>query len=178
MSTINIKGIKDISFGNYKKISMFICFPTCNLKCDRECGKSVCQNSELLKIESTSIEIDSIIKRYKKNRYDQALVIGGLEPFDTMKSCADLLSLIVEFRKVYTEDDIVIYTGYTEEELEKDNNTITIEKFRVFVYQFIKNNYPNIYMKFGRYIPNQNSHYDPVLGVDLASDNQYGKKIS
>ena len=38
--------------------------------------------------------------------------------------------------------------------------------------------YKNIYIKFGRYVPNQNEHYDEVLGVKLVSDNQYGEKIS
>ena len=38
--------------------------------------------------------------------------------------------------------------------------------------------YSNIIIKFGRFIPNQKPHYDPVLGVELASDNQYGEKIS
>ena len=38
--------------------------------------------------------------------------------------------------------------------------------------------YPNIIIKFGRFKPNQKSHYDDVLGVNLISDNQYGEKIS
>ena len=38
--------------------------------------------------------------------------------------------------------------------------------------------FPNIIIKFGRFIPNQQSHYDEVLGINLASDNQYAKKIS
>ena len=32
-------------------------------------------------------------------------------------------------------------------------------------------------MKFGRYIPNKKKHYDPVLGVYLASNNQFGEKL-
>ena len=31
----------------------------------------------------------------------------------------------------------------------------------------------NIYIKYGRFIPNKPSHYDELLGVNLASDNQY-----
>jgi hypothetical protein len=38
--------------------------------------------------------------------------------------------------------------------------------------------YKNIYVKFGRYLVGQEPHYDEVLGVTLASDNQYGKKVS
>jgi hypothetical protein len=37
---------------------------------------------------------------------------------------------------------------------------------------------PNIIIKYGRYIPNQASHYDNVLGVYLASNNQFAEKIS
>ena len=35
-----------------------------------------------------------------------------------------------------------------------------------------------IIIKWGRYIPNRPSRYDEILGVTLASDNQYGKQIS
>ena len=38
--------------------------------------------------------------------------------------------------------------------------------------------FDNIIIKFGRYIPNKQSHYDNILGVNLASDNQYAVKIS
>ena len=37
--------------------------------------------------------------------------------------------------------------------------------------------FTNIIIKFGRYIPNQKPHYDEVLGVNLASDNQYAERI-
>ena len=67
------------------------------------------------------------------------------------------------FRKE-TNDDIVIYTGYTEEEVAD----------KVYLLDL----FPNIIIKYGRYIPGQEPHYDEVLGVKLASDNQYAKKIS
>ena len=37
---------------------------------------------------------------------------------------------------------------------------------------------PNIIIKFGRFVPMQQPHFDPILGVNLASDNQYAKQIS
>lgn len=37
--------------------------------------------------------------------------------------------------------------------------------------------FKNIIIKFGRYIPNQTSHHDDVLGVTLASPNQKGELI-
>ena len=38
--------------------------------------------------------------------------------------------------------------------------------------------FKNIIFKFGRYKPNNNKHYDNVLGINLISDNQYGLEIS
>lgn len=70
----------------------------------------------------------------------------------------------ISYLRNYTLDDIVIYTGYTKEELSS--------------YIPILQQYPNIIIKFGRYIPNQKSIYDPVLGVTLASNNQQSIKIS
>ena len=38
--------------------------------------------------------------------------------------------------------------------------------------------FKNIIIKFGRYIPDRPSKFDEVLGVTLASDNQYAERIS
>ena len=62
-----------------------------------------------------------------------------------------------------TKDDIVIYTGYTEKELNGYLNKLK--------------NIPNLILKFGRFIPNNIAHYDEILGVELASDNQYAIKL-
>ena len=35
----------------------------------------------------------------------------------------------------------------------------------------------NIIVKFGRYFKGDKPHYDEVLGIKLASNNQYGKRI-
>ena len=37
--------------------------------------------------------------------------------------------------------------------------------------------YPNIIIKYGRYIPDQEPHQDEVLGVRLASNNQYAERM-
>lgn len=146
-------------FTNYKKPSMFIAFPKCSFKCDKECNLQVCHNSELAKSPDIEISYDNIINRYLKNNLTEAIVFGGLEPFDSLK---DLYLLVNAFR-LYTDDDIVIYTGYKEEEIR--------EKLT-----FLKQ-YPNIIIKFGRFIPNQEHHFDEILGVELASPNQYAKKF-
>ena len=38
-------------------------------------------------------------------------------------------------------------------------------------------NFKNIIIKFGRYVPNQKEHYDEILGINLASSNQYAEVI-
>jgi hypothetical protein len=38
--------------------------------------------------------------------------------------------------------------------------------------------YPNIIVKFGRFIPDAESKFDEVLGITLASYNQFAIKIS
>ena len=155
-----VKGIIDEDFINYKKPSMYIAFPYCSWKCDKECGQQVCQNGTLAQSSDIHISLESIVERYMNNDISQAIVMSGLEPFD---SWSNLYHLIVNFR-CKTQDDIVIYTGYYADEIRSQ-----INKLKEF---------PNIIIKFGRYIPNQNKHYDKILGVALASNNQYGVKIS
>ena len=59
---------------------------------------------------------------------------------------------------------MAIYTGYYKNEIQDQIDVLKL--------------YPNIIVKFGRYIPNQSPHYDKILGVELASNNQYAEKIS
>ena len=155
-----IKTVVDEDFSNYKKPSMLIGMPYCTFKCDKECGQQVCQNSALATAPNIDVNPMDLIARYEKNNLTQAVVCGGLESFD---SWVDLYNFIFLFRSV-SDDDMVIYTGYTKCEI-----TDKVEQLKQF---------PNIIIKFGRYIPNQQSHYDEVLGVDLVSDNQYAEKIS
>ena len=155
-----IKGVTVEDFSNYKKPSMFIAFPSCSFKCDKDCGVQVCQNSALAKSPSLDIEADIIVKKYLDNPITKAVVVGGLEPFD---SWSDLLLFIEKFRKK-SQDDIVIYTGYYKEEVA---NKINILK-----------RFSNIIIKFGRFIPGHEKHYDEILGIWLASDNQNAERIS
>lgn len=157
---MKIKGIISEDFVNYKKPSMVIEFPYCSFKCDKECGQQVCQNSELVQSPTYNIPINKIVLHYLKNDITEAIVMQGLEPFDSKE---DLYQLIKFFRK-YTDDDIVIYTGFTENELDLE-------------IQFLKRVFKNIIIKFGRFIPDQPHRYDEILGVMLTSPNQYAKKI-
>lgn len=155
-----IKTIIDEDFVNYKEAHMTIAFPCCTFKCDKECGKAVCQNSELAKSPNIEMSEEDIVSRYMSNFVTSAVVLAGLEPFD---SWGDVQAFVREFRS-RCDDDIVIYTGYTEEE--KSGEVAWLSQFA------------DIIVKFGRYIPDQEKHFDEVLGVELASDNQYGKVIS
>lgn len=150
----------DEDFVNYKKPSMFISFPSCTFKCEAECGVRCCQNSALAQAPNIDVNVNKLIERYVKNPITQAVVCGGLEPID---SWDDLQCFILNFR-YWSDDDIVIYTGYTEEEIQ--------DKLEWLQW------YGSIIVKFGRYIPGQQPHYDSILGVKLASDNQHAKVVS
>lgn len=153
---MKIKGLISEDFVNYKKPAMTIMFPCCNFKC----GTEYCQNSPLSKAEDIKIDISDIVTRYLNNPITESVVMQGLEPFD---SWCDLFEFVKQLRKL-CEDDIVIYTGYYKKEIE-----VYIDELKIF---------PNIIIKFGRYIPGCEKHYDEVLGVYLASSNQWGERIS
>lgn len=171
---MKIKGLIDEDIANYKKTSMFIIFPTCTFKCDKENGNQICQNCDLAYAESIDMSKEEICDRYINNELTSAIVLGGLEPFD---SEMDLLSFVDCLRnRYYCNDDIVIYTGYTEEELIQGYRDIPNNNESLHINLF--NNllkYDNIIIKYGRFIPNEKSHYDEVLGVLLSSPNQYAK---
>ena len=155
---MEIKGIITEDLVNYKKISMTIMMPYCDFKC----GSQVCQNSELASAPVISISENEIIKMYLSNPITEAIIFQGLEPFDSWKE----LFKIIDIFRTYTQDDIVIYTGYTKEELSNTHYLDLLKK------------YPNIIIKYGRFLLNHKKHFDNILGVTLASDNQYAEKIS
>ena len=159
---MEIKGIIHEDFVNYKVCSMTIAMPYCTFKCDKECGIDVCQNSKLAKEPIIDIPAAKIIDQYLRNPLSHAIVFQGLEPFDSYN---DLYYFIYALRFVFKNDDpVIIYTGYN-----KDEILSKIDDLRKF---------SNIIIKFGRYIPNQKPHYDEILGVNLASDNQYAEIIT
>ena len=151
-----VKEIRDEDFTSYKKPSMVVGFPRCNWKC----GKGLCQNSPLAKSPDIEISVDALVNRYINNPITKAVICAGLEPCDNW---SDLMHFISTLRH-YSDDDIVIYTGYTKEEI--PNQLKYLRAYR------------NVIVKFGRFIPNQQPHYDDVLGIKLASDNQYAERIS
>ena len=147
---MKIKTIVEEDLSNYKLPSMLIRFPNCSFKCDNENGTKLCQNFSLALQPNIDISYEDICQKYMSNPFMKAFVFGGLEPFD---SYMDMFELIGHIRK-YTQDNIVVYTGYNENEIGG----------------FIKElkRYENIIVKFGRFKPNQNKHYDELLGVELS----------
>lgn len=154
-----IKALEDENFTNYKVPAMLIGMPSCTFKCCTEQGLPLetCQNCSLYQAAPIDISVEKLIERYENNPISQAVVFGGMEPLDTWE---DLSEFITKFRE-RSSDPIVIYTGYTESEL-------TLDQVKCFVSN-------GITVKFGRFVPGQKSHYDPVLGVNLISDNQYAR---
>ena len=82
-----------------------------------------------------------------------------------MDSFAELILFISKLRYMGIDDDVVIYTGYTKEELIEAQYLEPLKGLG------------NIVIKYGRYLPNNKPHYDDVLGVNLASDNQYAERL-
>ena len=159
---MKLKGIIDEDFINYKLPSMFLISSTCDWKCCKEAGNNICQNMEIAKEKTRNIEDEKIFERYINNPITKAIVIGGLEPFDQFEEIFNLISYFRMFRGC--NDIFVIYTGYYPEEIEGKVKYLSM--------------FENIIIKFGRYIPNKNKIYDEILGVELASDNQFARKIS
>lgn len=161
---MRVKTIIDEDFTNYKKASMFIGTISCNGKCCIEANipLSICQNDGWRCEKAIDIDDKNICERYLNNNLTDAIVIGGLEPFEQFSELCDLIECLrINY---HCNDDIVIYTGYNYNEI---SNNISILK-----------KYSNIIIKYGRFIPNAKSRYDEVLGITLVSDNQYGEKIS
>lgn len=161
---MRIKQIVEEDFVNYREASMFLGTISCNGKCCIEAGipLSVCQNDPLRESCYLTVPDDVLIERYLKNPITSSIVFGGLEPFEQYD---ELLLFIQTLRNEYNcEDTVVIYTGYNRNEIET-----MVDELAQF---------KNIIIKFGRYVPNDTSHYDEVLGVTLASQNQYAERIS
>lgn len=162
---MRVNTIVDEDFVNYKKPSMFIGTISCGGKCCIEGGfpMSVCQNDGWRGSAPINIHDNIIIERYLRNDISQAFVFGGLEPMEQVDELFDFIDML---RNRYgRDDDVVIYTGYNREEISG-------------IVDRLASRFNNVIIKFGRYIPNMKSRFDEVLGVELASENQYAVRIS
>lgn len=160
---MKVKLVKSEWFQDYKLPSMFIAFPTCTFKCEKENEACSCHNSSLVGKETVDVDCEDLIRQYISNPITRAIVCGGLEPMDSFD---ELISLITILRLKYKNtDDVVIYTGYTLRECMSKGWIKILEALG------------NIIIKFGRYIPGDTPHYDNILGVYLASRNQLAMKF-
>ena len=156
---MRVKAIRDEDFVNYKLPCMYIATCFCDWKCchDANIPESVCQNNEIVSMPTIDISAENIFRRYINNSISEAVCISGLEP---LLQFDEVVEVIKYFREHGCDDKFVIYTGYDAKEI-----TDQIEVLRKL---------KNVVIKLGRYIPGHEPHYDEVLGVDLASNNQRG----
>ena len=172
---MKIINIIEEDFVNYKKPAMVILMPYCSGKCNIGHEKPVCHNYHLHESQLMEVSIETLGDRYLNNDITKAIVFQGLEPFDSEQ---DLLEF-VRYLRIDKEckDDIVIYTGYTKEEMESGNYGRTKEEFgNPCGYNELKK-ISNVIVKFGRFIPDRPHFFDPILGIELASDNQFAEVI-
>lgn len=156
-----VKAIKSEWFQDYRLPSMLVAFARCSFKCEAGRGKKFCHNSHLATAPDIDIDASLIVEKYLKDPITTAIVCAGLEPMDQFGELADLIYTLRE--KYQCNDKVIIYTGYYEDEISDK-----IDALR---------KYGNIIVKFGRFIPNDSKRYDDLLGVYLASKNQYAKEI-
>ena len=158
---MKLKGIIDYDTINYKEPVLTLEFPYCDFKCDKINKCQVCQNSALAVEPDINISLQEIWNLYKQNPLTKGFCCQGLEPFDSEQELLNFIDFIRSGMKC--DDVIIIYTGYARSEL------LCLD---------ILKNYKNIIIKYGPYLTGYEPHYDKVLGINLASNNQYGEKIS
>ena len=158
---MKVKGIIDCDYTNYKEPCLTLEFPYCDFKCNILNKCQVCQNHSLINEADIDVNGEYIWKLYEQNPLTKAFCFQGLEPFDSVMDLADIIYFIRDVKKC--NDPIIIYTGYN--------------KGEDIIVEGMLRKYNNIIVKWGRYIINQEPHYDEILGVQLASDNQYAEGI-
>lgn len=160
---MKLRGLIEEDFTNYKLPSMFLITPYCDFKCCTELGNNICQNLDIIKEPIVEIDADKLIKRYFQNSITGAIVFGGLEPI-YKDYFEEVYNFIDKLRSDYEcFDPVVIYTGYYPDEIVDELSRLS--KFY------------NIIVKFGRFIPDQEPHFDEILGVNLASNNQWAERL-
>ena len=158
---MKLQGIIDCDFTNYKEPVLTLEFPYCDFKCDKLNGCQVCQNSRLAAEPNIEISFEKIWELYEANPLTKGFCCQGLEPLESYTELCAFITFIRCLKRC--QDTIIVYTGFDKDE---------IKLFHLFCKYF-----DNIIIKYGRYIIGQQPHYDEVLGVNLASDNQYAELI-
>lgn len=148
--------IKDCDIVNYKTGCLYM---GVGYTCSRGCKG--CQNDSLKGEKALEVDPDKVVQDYLDMPVTHAIVFAGLEPLE------DLENLILWCRafRDKTDDPIIIYTGA---EVDSDELLNAANWLR---------NFKNIIFKAGMYLDDQESHYDELLGVNLASNNQMGIRL-
>ena len=159
---IDVLDINDSDLINYSEPTFNILAGiSCTFKCCPN-NPEICHNNPLCNQNPIRCEIPKLIERFNNQNLCKTITFQGLECLDNLKQ---ILWFIYHFRKT-NNNTIIIWTGYTKDECE-DLIYLIKEKMK----------WENIIIKYGRFIPDQQPHYDEVLGVELASDNQYAERI-
>lgn len=153
--------MEENNLNHYYKNGLLIGTVSCSFKClhEQNLPITICQNSHIFNLPNIENDIDLIIEKYLNNKLQECIIFAGLEPFDQFE---EIYNFIEIFRKS-NKDDIVIYTGYLENEIK--DIILKLKK------------YNNIIIKFGRFLKDSEKIFDNTLKVKLASKNQYAKKI-
>lgn len=156
--------VKTDDITDYRKTALYLIFPYCSGKCG-----DVCQNKHLRGYKKLKTTAKSLAEFYNSLHTHEAVVMAGLEPFDSFN---DVLSIVKEFCKLKKSVDFVIYTGYTESEYKEMFEKTLLEHFNKY------NNSDDefsrvIIIKYGRYDENCKKEWNSkILGVNLATTNQ------
>lgn len=160
---MKLKGVIDYDCTNYKEPVLTLEFPKCNFKCDKLNGCQICQNSSLATEPDIEISYERIWELYEQNPLTKGFCFQGLEPFDSPNELNELIHFIRDEK--HCDAPIIIYTGYDAGECHIIEYTL-------------RHVFNNIIVKWGRFLLGYEPHYDKVLGVKLASNNQYAEKVS
>lgn len=161
LSFILLKDAVEV-FQDYKKSALLLCTCFCDWKCCTESNhdKTMCQNSKLENSPNKEIPFNRILEMVERNSVIDAVIFGGLEPLIQINQ---VIQCIEYLRKHGVTKDILIYTGYYLEEIDEPVINRLSES--------------NVILKCGRYIPDRPPKFDDVLGITLASDNQYSIEL-
>ena len=153
-------------FQDYKVPSMYLATCFCDWKCCPD-KQYVCQNNPIAKLPVTDIPDEEVLDTYLSDPITDAIVIAGLEPLLQTREVCSLIRRASE-RDIRTT--FVIYTGYTKDEVRRIG---FFDELKATEY----GKDVQVIIKYGRYVPDQQPHFDETLGVELASDNQYAEII-
>ena len=159
-NSIRVKDVVEV-FQDYKKSALLFSCCFCDWKCCKEAGIpiSVCQNQSICSQRTITLSFESVL-RMVNNSITDAIIFGGLEPFEQID---EVVRCIEYLRFNFVSKPVIIYTGFYPEEI----NENTLDRLSL----------SHVILKCGRYIPNLPPVYDEVLGITLASNNQYGVQL-